>query len=52
MSLGRKFPSEPLRVFLVLGDLFEWVPAADLRVSCEKADSLELQQWTAVPHRL
>ncbi|WP_279015794.1 hypothetical protein, partial [Sutterella wadsworthensis] len=51
MSLGRKFPSEPLRVFLVLGDLFEWVPAAELRVSRNKAGSLEEQQ-TAAPDRL
>ena len=48
---GRRFPTESLRVFRRL-DLFGWVPAADLRVSCENADSLELQQWTAVPHRL
>lgn len=30
--------------------IFGWVPA-DLRVSCEKADNHELQQWNAVPHR-
>jgi len=36
---------------LVLGDLFEWVPAADLHISCKKAGSLEEQQ-TAAPDRL
>jgi len=35
----------------VLGDLFEWVPAADLHTSCKKAGSLEEQQ-TAAPDRL
>ena len=28
----------------MLGDLFEWVPAADLHISCKKAGSLEEQQ--------
>lgn len=36
---------------MVLGDLFEWVPAADLHISCNKAGSLEEQQ-TAAPDRL
>ena len=36
---------------MVLGDLFEWVPAAELRVSRNKAGSLEEQQ-TAAPDRL
>lgn len=35
----------------MLGDLFEWVPAADLHISCKKAGSLEEQQ-TAAPDRL
>ena len=35
----------------MLGDLFEWVPAAELRVSRNKAGSLEEQQ-TAAPDRL
>lgn len=46
-----KIPSGALTRFWRLGDLFEWAPAADLRVSCKKAGSLEEQQ-TAAPDRL